>query len=209
MVMWTGGAVALGAEVPLGGEAGGWRCAAPRAEIAPRFEWNAMRREWRIRADDCESRSGWWWRQMAVTGGQCYAFRVRALPRNVTNTLRSVVARLIWQAADGQRARLDPPLYTPRVVTDRPASEPEHPVEADRSPDGWLELRGVYATPSNAAAAVVELHLRWAPGGEVAWRDAELTPVPPLPPRIVRVAAVHCGPWPGATSRTSLRSSRR
>jgi predicted amidohydrolase len=50
-----------------------------------------------------------------------------------------------------------------------------------------------------ATQAAVELHLRWARGGEVRWRGAALTETTAPSPRTVRLATVHFMPSEGRT----------
>jgi predicted amidohydrolase len=52
---------------------------------------------------------------------------------------------------------------------------------------------------------VVELHLRWAAGGEVRWGGVGLTATDPPPPRTVRLAAVHYRPQGGQTPADNCR----
>src|SRR3954447_26243604 len=59
--------------------------------------------------------------------------------------------------------------------------------------------------PSQAARAVVELHLQWAPGGAVRWSGVALAETAPPPPRKVRLAAVHFRPEGGKTPAGNCR----
>jgi predicted amidohydrolase len=85
-------------------------------------------------------------------------------------------------------------------------AEPEYPAETQREPvDGWQELAGIYEAPDGAAEAIVELHLLWAPMGQVEWSDIELEPVSSPPPRKVRLAAVHYRPRGGKSPMENCR----
>src|SRR5262249_37374495 len=77
-----------------------------------------------------------------------------------------------------------------------PTAEPEYPVDV-KEVKGWMEVAGVYRAPSKATKAVVELQLRWAPGGRIDWAEAALTETSPPTPRKVRLASVHYIPKGG------------
>jgi predicted amidohydrolase len=59
---------------------------------------------------------------------------------------------------------------------------------------GWTEVAGTYRAPSKATQAVVELHLQWAPLGQVVWSDVVFTEASPPPSRKVRLATIHHRP---------------
>jgi predicted amidohydrolase len=82
--------------------------------------------------------------------------------------------------------------------TDFPATK-----GADRG--GWVEVSDTYRAPSRATQAVVELHLRWAPGGEVRWAGAALTEAESPAQRPVRLATVHFRPQGGKTPADNCR----
>ena len=46
-----------------------------------------------------------------------------------------------------------------------PMAEPEWPRDRETDKGGWTEVSDTYRAPGKATRAVVELHLRWAPGG--------------------------------------------
>src|SRR5204862_4642212 len=53
--------------------------------------------------------------------------------------------------------------------------------------------------------AIAELHLRWAPGGEVRWSGVSLAETAPPTPRKVRLATVHFMPRGGKTPMDNCR----
>src|SRR5262249_22274493 len=71
--------------------------------------------------------------------------------------------------------------------------------------DGWTEVSDTYLAPSNAARAVVELHLRWAPRGRVEWSGVSLAETAPPPERKGRLAAIHFRPPGGKTPMDNCR----
>src|SRR5207302_4124589 len=58
---------------------------------------------------------------------------------------------------------------------------------------------------SKAGRALVELHLQWAPGGEVRWSGVELIETTAPLTRKVRLAAVHFQPRGGHTPEENCR----
>jgi predicted amidohydrolase len=73
-------------------------------------------------------------------------------------------------------------------------AETEFPAARDDAGSGWTGVSGTYRAPARAARAVVELHLRWARGGEVRWRGVSVTETAAPSPRTVRLATVHFRP---------------
>lgn len=200
-----GGAAAAGdIEVVRGGEGGGWRCGAPREEIAPRFFYSpgggpSNAPLWRIAGAGRPGVNGWWSRTLPVEGGRWYRFQARFKAHGVPDLDRSVVPRIVWQDDRGRPVPLDPHPWV-RILTNRAArAEPEYPGPAQpaSSADGRWQVEGQYPAPSNARRATIELHLRWAPHGNVWWSDISLAPCEPPPPRPVRIAAVHLRPRAG------------
>lgn len=198
--------LAAPADIALGAEAGGWTCVAPRAEIAPRFFHDPEGGPdgapvWGIAADAREGQSGWWTRAVPVEGGRWYRVTAFAKATGVARTARSVVLRVLWRDAAGRPPPLDPDEWSPRILGANATVEPEYPAEVAVTPDGWTHIEGVYAAPTGAVTATIELHFRWAPGGTVVWREPTLTPTAAPPPRLVRVAAVHFQPKAGRQSK--------
>jgi predicted amidohydrolase len=121
---------------------------------------------------------GHWARKVAVKAGLYYQFQAEYLAKNVTTPARSVLARVEWLDENGKRV-LTPeyPLTSPHVMR-----------------DGWTIVTGTYQTPAKASQAQLELHLRWAPDGDVRWRAAELKESSPPVSRIVKLATVNHRP---------------
>ncbi len=181
-----------------------WRGFAARDEIRPQFE-SLSDGHLRIVADHREGLNGHWERVFPVTGGNWYCFRAWRRAEGVPYARRCVLARIQWRDAQGRPVRRDEPgafTFAPGVA---PVAEPDYPNDQPEDPSGWVELRGVYQTPQNASQAVVELHLRWAANASVEWRDIELSPTEPLPPRKVRIAAIHYTPHGGSSGMDSCR----
>src|SRR5439155_2036253 len=70
---------------------------------------------------------------------------------------------------------------------------------------GWTEVSDTYQAPARASQAIIELHLRWAPGGRVRWAGVSLTETRPPAPRKVRLATVHFRPSGGKSPEDNCR----
>jgi predicted amidohydrolase len=188
----------------------GWTTAAPRDEIRPAFAYEAEggpggKAALVIRHDGREGLDGCWTKTFAVAGGKSYRFRALYRARGVSVPRRSLVAKIDWRDADGKKVELDEPAVTGYLRGATPMAETECPAVKGTDASGWTEVADVYRAPAKAARAVVELHLQWAPGGEVRWADVALTEAEPPPPRKVRLATVHFRPQGGKTPEGNCR----
>jgi predicted amidohydrolase len=182
----------------------GWTTAAPREEIRPAFRYDATggrggRGAFIIESDSREGLHGYWQKAFPVEGGKHYRFSAVRRVEHVALPRRSVVVRLLWRDAAGRPVPYDAPVITRYLSTPTPRAEPEYPPDGATDSEGWTEVAGTYRAPSAARQVVVELSLRWAPGGRVEWSEVQLMEVPPPAPRKVRLAAVHYQPRAGKT----------
>ncbi|MBS0262742.1 MAG: carbon-nitrogen hydrolase family protein [Planctomycetes bacterium] len=174
----------------------GWAVAAFRTETAPEFEFEPQGgpgngNRFIIRHDAREGLDGSWTRTFPVQGGHWYHFHTLRRIENVPAARRSAVVRVIWGDSQGRQVTHDTPTaqtFRPGV---KPSAEPEYPTDKATDADGWTEVSDTYLAPPAATQAVVELTLRWAPGGRVEWSDVSLREVTPPAGRKVRLAAVH------------------
>ncbi len=188
----------------------GWQTAAPRDEIRPRFDYDSKggkdgKGALLIIADDREGLDGHWVKTFQVTGGKHYRFFALRRVENIATPARSVVARILWQDANGKSVHWDKPVPTGYMKDAFYQAEPEYPRDKATDAGGWTEVSDVYLAPSKAARAVVELHLRWAPRGRVEWSGVSLAETAPPPERKVRLAAVHFRPRGGKTPMDNCR----
>lgn len=184
--------------------AGGWTSHSPREELRPVFEQDADG-HLRIRAESREGLDGHWQRSFPVRGGQWYRFRTERRVENVATPRRSVLARIRWCDEAGHSVRRAAPGARSFAPGEPPVSEPDYPSDGVTGSGGWMEVSGVYQAPPTAVQAIVELHLRWAPGGSVEWKPVEWSECPPPAPRRVRLATVHHVPKGGRTAMDSCR----
>jgi predicted amidohydrolase len=189
---------------------GGWSTGAPREEIRPEFAREPDDREGQqpvlvIKAGQRDGVDGYWTRAFPVTGGRHYRFDARYQAKDVDVPRRSVVAEIHWRDAAGRHVPLDEPAVTGYLMGATPMAETEFPASRDDDGSGWSAVTGTYRAPSRAARAVVELHLRWARGGEVRWRGVSLTETAAPSPRTVRLATVHFRPSGGKSPEDNRR----
>jgi predicted amidohydrolase len=165
----------------------GWQRHAVRAEIAPAFRverpelgTSSQPPPYLLglsgKGDD--SVDGRWLRTVPVRPGTYYTFHAEYRASNVPDPERSVLARLIWLDDHGKRL-----------------GTPEYPLTSPHSTrDGWTVQTGTYQAPDRAEQGQMELHLRWAPHGDVLWRGATLKEATPPGPRTVRLASINHRP---------------
>jgi predicted amidohydrolase len=175
----------------------GWETYAPRAEIAPRFsvERPAGGDEatycLKIAGDGNPAEDGRWLRTVPVAAGKHYRFAAEFRAEGVARPSRSVLTRIVWLDA---------------ATNGKPLGDTEYPPTLRQRPaDGWGTIGAAYQAPEQAAAARLELHLRWAPEGSVLWRRITLAETAPPAPRLVRLAAVNHRPRGGRSPTENLR----
>lgn len=171
----------------------GWTTESPRAEIRPQFS-TSENGGLIITHDQREGLDGWFQKTFPVKGGEHHRFAVKRQISGVSGPRQSCLVRILWQDEAGKMVHLDsaPEYATPNLPM--PSAEPEYPTDGVTDAEGWTTVGGVYRSPSKAARAIVELHLQWAPGGRVEWRDAQLVQTGAPPARKVRLATVHYRP---------------
>lgn len=170
-----------------------WTEQSPRAEIRPQF----LRSDdgvLGIRHDQREGLDGWYQRRFPIRGGAYYRVQAQRQTQGVLNPRQSCLVRLLWQDAEGKGVKLDSAPQYLIANLPMPSAEPEYPVDGACDAEGWTQVSGLYRAPSKSAQAVLELHLQWAPGGSVKWRNITLTEVPAPPARKLRLAAAHHRP---------------
>lgn len=177
----------------------GWRTWSPRDEIRPEFRFDPQggrdgRGSFCITHDARDGLDGMWTKTIPVVGGRWYRFSAARKVEKVGNARQSAVARVLWQNANGKSVQHDKPVVTNFLRGYKPGAEPEYPTDKTTDAQGWTEVSDTYRVPPAATQAVIELSLRWAPAGSIAWSDVSLTEVSPPAGRKVRLAAIHHRP---------------
>ena len=180
-----------------------WQSKSLRHEIAPVF--SREKESLVITAGNQDGTHGWWERSFPVKGGTHVAFGVDFQATNIAEVSRSVVAKILWRDDKGAPVGMDDPTRMSYMRGKKGTHEPEYPATQPANQNGWQALAGVYAVPSKATCAVVQLHLLWAPGGKVVFQNIRLQEGRPLPNRNVRLATVHYVPRGGKTPMDNCR----
>lgn len=191
----------------------GWTTAAPREEIRPQFQHEETGGKsghgvLAIRADEREGLHGWWQKTFSVTAGQHYRFSAWRHTQNISVPRRSVLARVLWRDEAGKEVSRRDGVVTNFAKSVVAAAEPEYPrdiVRTGAGDDDWVEMSGVYQVPTGATQARVELHLLWAPKGNVQWSDVAFLPTEAPAPRKIRLASVHYRPRGAKTPMDACR----
>ena len=177
----------------------GWQAVTPRAEIRPAFSFEPEAGSkgagcFVITADQRDGLDGWFQKSFAVKGGDFYRFDAIRKTSGVAVPRRSALVRVSWQNEAGRMVSADVPDQQVKELGHIPSAEPEYPTDGATDPQGWTTVSGVYRVPAKAARAVVELHLQWAPNGQVRWSNVQFGITTPPPPRPVRLATIHYQP---------------
>ena len=183
---------------------------APREEIRPQFQHTETgaksgHGELAIRADEREGLHGRWQKTFSVTAGQHYRFSAWRRAENIAVPRRSVLARVLWRDDTGNEVQRREGVVTNFSRGVVASAEPEYPRESGAGNDGWVEMSGVYEAPPGATQARIELHLLWAPNGNVKWSDVAFLPTEAPAPRKVRLASVHYRPRGAKTPMDACR----
>ncbi len=176
----------------------GWAAMAPRDEIRPAFSYEPQLGPDGLGAlvitmDDALGQQGWLEKAFPVDGGRYYRFCVDRRTEGVELPRRSAIVRIAWRDDQGRMVSADP--YE-RELEGRPvaSAEPEHPLDGPTDASGWTRIEAVYRAPARAKRAVIELHLQWAPGGQVFWAAPRFEETAAPAARKVRLATVHYMP---------------
>jgi len=188
----------------------GWTTAAPRDEIRPQFAFDPAGGPndtacFIIGADLREGLDGCWKKTFPIQGGKYYRFEVSCQASSVPLPRRSIVPMIHWQDERGRQVPLDEPVVTSYLRGARGMAETEFPAPKGANGDGWTQFSDIYHAPSKATRAVIELHLQWAPGGEVRWAGVSFTESAAPTTRKVRLATVHFRPSGGKTPMDNCR----
>lgn len=168
-----------------------WELKSPRDEIAVQGSLDPATGALELVSPNEEGSNGFWEKTYAVTGGKPFRFSALRRAEAVEHPRRSCEVRIAWQDEKGGQVTSPHPVnpaYRGKATT---AAVPDFPRDREFRRDGWTLVADTYEVPEKAAKAVVQLHLRWAPGGRVVWKDVTFAESDPLPPRKVKLAAIH------------------
>ena len=191
--------IAIGAFAENPPTPGGWTNVAPREEIKPAFSFlhdggPDHSGSFVIESDQREGLVGRWTKSFPVKGGLHYRFSALRKVIGGDSPRRTGVARVLWRDERGKPVRHDEPSSASYQTGEKPIAEPEYPSDGVTDSNGWTTQSDVYAAPSGATQAIVELEFRWAAKTRVEWAQVSLTETHAPAPRIVRLATVHFVP---------------
>lgn len=179
-----------------------WSFSSPRPEAAPRHAQSQTGGHEGGTALTLETGPGehWlgcWSATVPVEGGGHYRFNAWRKYENVPEPRRSVVARVLWQDAEGRPVKWEQPAAAGYARGTVPRAEPEYPADHGSVAGEWGLFEGKLRAPEAARQARIELYLQWAADARVTWSGAELKAIPPPPRRVVRLATAHLQPRAG------------
>ncbi len=165
---------------------------APRDEISPKFDRkdNTLI----LTSPDQEGTNGFWQTKLPVVGGQTYQLSVKRKADGISHPRRSCAVRIEWEGVKGNRVTTSEkvnPYYFGKNEPRKPNAAPEFPTDQEEESDGEMNVAGFFTAPKDATTAVIQFHLRWAPGGKVEWSDFSFQKAEKPPARKVVLAAIH------------------
>ncbi len=166
-----------------------WTHKSPRPEISPKYEETAD--ELILRAPDKEGIHGWFETRIPVEGGTTVRFSIERLANEIAYPRRSCAVRIEWLGEKGQAVQSPHPVNPEHFGKTHGSAKPDYPRDRGTNSEGWVSVRDDFKVPDEAKTAVVQLHLRWAPGGELRWRNFSFEKIDKSEKRMVTLAAVH------------------
>ena len=190
--------------------ADGWSSYAPRDEIRPNFSrQSAGGHDGQgiliVSGAGREGVHGAWTKSCPVVGGHWYRFDAWRRAIDVECPRRSIFAKIDWRDEAGKAVRYSEPMVDGYLANDPAMCQPEYPADQGPDPNGWVHLSGVYPAPPAAKVAIVGLYLLESPKGTAQWSQVTFAETDPLPPRKVRLAAVHFRPRGGRSNLDNCR----
>lgn len=168
---------------------GDWVLKSPRPDIA--IGGTADAGALTLTSPNEEGLNGYWERVYSLDDAEWVEFLAKRKATDIDHERRSCAVRIEWEGASGEAVASPHPVNTAYFGDAVSSAKPEFPKDRESMADGWVAVSGRYRVPEKAAKAVVQLHLRWAPGGSVTWKDVSMKASDPLPSRKVKLAAVH------------------
>lgn len=167
-----------------------WILKSPRPEIATGGE-KLPEGSLSLKAEDREGLNGFWEAAFPVEGGNWVRFSAVRRAEGIEHPRRSCAVRIDWKGDKGQAVTSPHRVNPVYFGSEQGSAKAEFPMDLVEREDGSVEVGGNFLVPDDAVTAVVQLHLRWAPGGMVEWSDIVFEKTDPPAPRLVRLAAVH------------------
>ncbi|MCP5118172.1 MAG: carbon-nitrogen hydrolase family protein, partial [bacterium] len=132
-----------------------------------------------------------------VTGGEFYRLTAQRKTADVPLLWRNTYVELLFTNDQGRLVKDET-----TNLTSRPFYLPEPAATSDQP---WTKLSDTFRAPLAATRAMVELRLRWVPGGFAEYGGVRLEETDPPGPRKARLAAVHYIPRNGKSAMDNCR----
>jgi predicted amidohydrolase len=146
----------------------------PECAVDPRVSHTGQDGSLRVGCRRAIEYGGWVRTVDGVTAGTWYRFDAYYRAEKMVNEARTVVARLDWRGADGERT-----------------GPPDYVYHAEALADGWRHIWSLAPAPENTRTVRIDLQSGWRPGGTVWWDELKLAAAAPPAPRHVRIATLH------------------
>ncbi len=182
--------VLLAASVAICQAEESWSLKSPRPDLAVEGK-KVDDQNLQLSCPNREGLNGYWERVFPVEGGTWVEFRAIREAVGIEHERRSCVVRIEWYGENGKSVTSPHPVNSAYRGAESTSARPDYPRDKKRLENGSVEVSDRYPVPEDATHAVVQLHLRWAPGGKVSWKNVTLEPCDPPEKRLVRLATVH------------------
>ncbi len=189
-LIWTGGGIGSGHLIAKGGAETEWELKSPRPGLSVAGKIGESGELILISADR-EGLNGYWQAEYSVRGGEWIEFSALRKAVGIEVPRRSCVVRIEWTGTDGGKVASPYPVNPAYRGNETTLAQPDFPRDRAEVSAGWVEVSDRYLVPDDATTATVQLHLRWAPGGLVEWKNAVLKESEAPPERKVKLAAIH------------------
>jgi predicted amidohydrolase len=170
-----------------------WKFESQRKEIAPVWYVDSIithegKPTLAITGGGKEYSNGHWYTVVNVEPEEYFQFQSNFITSNIEEFYRSVLARIIWQDAKGNKV-----------------GTPEYPASFPAETKGsWNSIKQLYKVPTGVRKAKIELVYRWDGNGIVHFGGTSFQKTTPPKPRIVKLAAIHHRPRNSKSSQENL-----
>ena len=172
-----------------------WQFRSQRPEIAPDHSVDhhvtfAGQPTYTLQGGGKAHAAGYWHKTVPVNPGDWYQFKTHYQTSGVDEPARVVLARIVWQDANGD-------------INGRQ----EYPVTLETpTANGWQIIAQSFQAPEHAQAARLELHYRWDGDGMVRFGGTTFDKTNAPAKRLVRLASVHHRPRNSASAMDNLKA---
>ncbi len=152
-----------------------------------------------INISNGDHQHGMWRSKRQVEGGVFYKFSIERKIINIQDVHRCTPIIIRWEDAKGEEVVRDQEYAKKRYALETYENSddrwpwlarPDIPYREESLSGKWSRVWTVFMAPSEAAFAVVELHLRWCAKSSVQYRNMEIKQIESPPRKRVKLASV-------------------